>query len=435
MCEAGGSRRRGEGCAHAASPTRLIRSPPGCAQDEGVPLRRSAPLPPPPPARLHVRRGKAGLGPEPLHQVEAERLQLDGEIHALEAHVLGGAEPARREVQDGLDPRGDQRLRHGLGGFRGHGHDGELEVARLRLLRQVSQGEDGHAIGGGPELGGIVVEDGGDPEALTCEAFVVIEGRAEVAEPYEGDLPLPVEPQDALQLRLEPGHEVADAAHAELPEVGEVLPHLGGVQAEALRQLLGRDGLDAVLLELLQAARINGQTTHRHLRNARNLERRASRHRSSAPGAPGRTPGTPEIQGGRYDFTKSRMTAMTKTNSVSDSMKARPRSMAVWMRAMAPGCRAMASTAEPAARPCPRPHSPAARPKPRPAASTAKALAMSPPPVASAAQARLGAASTVIMVTVRMRRTASSLWWWLELSGVRVLRQLLQCRAWRACRR
>jgi hypothetical protein len=31
----------------------------------------------------------------------------------------------------------------------------------------------------------------------------------------------------------------------------------------------------------------------------------------------------------RYDFTKSRMTAMTNTKSVRDSMKARPRIIAV----------------------------------------------------------------------------------------------------------
>src|SRR5262249_52030247 len=69
---------------------------------------------------------KAGLGPESLHQIEAEGLQLDRKVHALEAHILGRAESARREVQDGLDPGGAQRRRHGLGGPRGPGHDGEL---------------------------------------------------------------------------------------------------------------------------------------------------------------------------------------------------------------------------------------------------------------------------------------------------------------------
>src|SRR5215467_2312933 len=47
-----GARRRGRGSAPAASPTRLNRRPVGGAQDEGVPLRRSAPPPPPPPAPI-----------------------------------------------------------------------------------------------------------------------------------------------------------------------------------------------------------------------------------------------------------------------------------------------------------------------------------------------------------------------------------------------
>src|SRR5215831_17966446 len=70
--ETAGTRQRGRGSAPAASPARLTRRPPGGAQDEGVPLRRSAPPPPPPPApitrvqrtiRARAEGGKAGLPP------------------------------------------------------------------------------------------------------------------------------------------------------------------------------------------------------------------------------------------------------------------------------------------------------------------------------------------------------------------------------------
>src|SRR5215510_274803 len=50
--EAGRGPSSGAGCAPAASPARLNRRPAGGAQDEGVPLRRSAPPPPPPPAPI-----------------------------------------------------------------------------------------------------------------------------------------------------------------------------------------------------------------------------------------------------------------------------------------------------------------------------------------------------------------------------------------------
>src|SRR5215471_16235724 len=46
------TRRRGRGSPPATSPARLTRRPAGGAQDEGVPLRRSAPPPPPPPAPI-----------------------------------------------------------------------------------------------------------------------------------------------------------------------------------------------------------------------------------------------------------------------------------------------------------------------------------------------------------------------------------------------
>src|SRR5204863_9239921 len=156
--------------------------------------------------------------------------------------------------------------------------------------------QEGHAVGGAPHLGRVIVEYRGDAEPLTSEALVVVEGGAQIAESHEGDLPLAVETKDALELRLQTRDVVADAAHTELAEIREVFPDLGRVQAEPLRQLLRRDGLDPVLLELLQAARVDGQATHRHLGNAGNLERGASRHRGAAPGVPGRRPGTPQTQ-------------------------------------------------------------------------------------------------------------------------------------------
>ena len=64
------------------------------------------------------------------------------------------------------------------------------------------------------------------------------ERRAEVAEPHERHGPFAVEAEDALELRLQTRDVVADATNAELAEVREVLPHLGGIEVEALGQLL-----------------------------------------------------------------------------------------------------------------------------------------------------------------------------------------------------
>jgi len=63
---------------------------------------------------------------------------------------------------------------------------------------------------------------------------------------------------------------------AELAEVGEVFAHLSGIEVEPFGQLLRGDGLDAVLLELEEAARVDRETTDRHLGDLRRAVRGAS---------------------------------------------------------------------------------------------------------------------------------------------------------------
>ena len=175
----------------------------------------------------------------------------------------------------------------------GHRHDADLDAARLQLARHVARAHDGHAVHAAPDLGRVVVEDHRDAESLAAEAPVVEEGRAEVPESHQGQRPLAVEPQDARELRLETRHVIPDPAHAELAEVGEVLPDLGGVQSEALGQILGGDGLDPVLLELLEAPRVHRQTPDRHLGDLAEPVPRTRRHGAvhRPPGAGGGAPG------------------------------------------------------------------------------------------------------------------------------------------------
>src|SRR5215470_7123256 len=89
-----------------------------------------------------------------------------------------------------------------------------------------------------------------------------------------------------------------------------------------------------------------------------------------------------------------------------DSMRARPMIIAVWMRAAAPGCRPIASTAAATARPCPSPHRPAAIAMPMPAAMTVNGPTQ--PPVAApgaCASARPGNARTNRDPIINERRT------------------------------
>ena len=70
---------------------------------------------------------------------------------------------------------------------------------------------------------------------------------------------LAVEAEDLPQVPLQVLDVVADAAHAELAEVGEVLADLRGVEVELLGQRLRRDRLDAGGFELVQAAEVDRQ--------------------------------------------------------------------------------------------------------------------------------------------------------------------------------
>src|SRR5215813_957130 len=88
-------------------------------------------------------------------------------------------------------------------------------------------------------------------------------------------------------------------------------------------------------------------------------------------------------------------------------MSARPMIIAVWIRAAAPGCRAIASTADATALPCPSPHNPAAIAMPMPAAMTANG-AIQPPVLPSAASAAVGNARTANPPRISERRTTPS---------------------------
>jgi len=54
-------------------------------------------------------------------------------------------------------------------------------------------------------------------------------------------------------------HVVADASHAELAEIGQILSNLGRVQAELLCEPLRRDRLHPGEVELGQAAQVDRQ--------------------------------------------------------------------------------------------------------------------------------------------------------------------------------
>ena len=134
-----------------------------------------------------------------------------------------------------------------------------MRVAARELL-QIVDVVDRHAAARLlADLRAQVVEQRRDLEAFLAEARVVGEREAEIAGADDRDAQLAIEAEDLAQMPLEIADVVADAADAELAEVGEVLADLRGVQMELLGERLRGDRLDAGVLELVEAAQVDRQ--------------------------------------------------------------------------------------------------------------------------------------------------------------------------------
>ena len=110
-----------------------------------------------------------------------------------------------------------------------------------------------------PILRPLGVEERDDGEAFLPESRIVGEREPEVAGAEDRDAHRPIESEDRPQVPLQLLDVVADAADAELAEVRQVLPNLGGVELELLGQRLRGDRLDAGRVERVQAAKVDRQ--------------------------------------------------------------------------------------------------------------------------------------------------------------------------------
>ena len=125
------------------------------------------------------------------------------------------------------------------------GGDTEDDYADVETTDRISnlvEGLDDEIGSGDADLGGVIVEERDDVEALVAEALVGGEGAAEVAGADDGAVPDAVGAEDAAELGDELGDAVTDAAVAELSEVGEVTPDLGVGEVEGLTEGTGGDG-------------------------------------------------------------------------------------------------------------------------------------------------------------------------------------------------
>src|SRR5947209_8168210 len=118
-----------------------------------------------------------------------------------------------------------------------------------------------------PHLLAQVVEQRGDLEPFHPKSRIVGQREPEVAGAHDRHAQLLIETENLAEMALQIAHVVADAAHAELAEVREVLANLRRIEVILLRQRLRADRADPRVLERIEAAQIHRKTVRGELRN------------------------------------------------------------------------------------------------------------------------------------------------------------------------
>src|SRR6185295_18002175 len=108
-----------------------------------------------------------------------------------------------------------------------HGDDGDADAFAPRDFLEIVDVVDRHAAARLlADLLAQVVEQRRDLEAFLAEPGIVGEREPEIAGAHDRDAQLAVETENLPEMALEIADVVADAADAELAEVGEVLANL-----------------------------------------------------------------------------------------------------------------------------------------------------------------------------------------------------------------
>ena len=188
----------------------------------------------------------------------AEAFELDGEVDVVNDDLFGDLEDGGREVEDGLNALGDEAVGDLLGDGPGDGEDGDFDVFFANEGSDFVHSEDLDSEVAGAFAGWLGIKGGDDFEAFASEAAVSEEGAAEVTGADEDDGLEACGAEDVGEFFGEGGDGIAEAAGSEVADVGEVLAELGGFDAGGAGERDGGDGIDAVGVEALEGAVVDG---------------------------------------------------------------------------------------------------------------------------------------------------------------------------------
>ena len=90
--------------------------------------------------------------------LEAELFELDGEVNGIQGDVGGDGDAGGGEVEDSLDPGGDELVDDFLRDVGGDGDDGQADLTFLDGRFELGQGLDGKGVEFLADEIGVVVE-------------------------------------------------------------------------------------------------------------------------------------------------------------------------------------------------------------------------------------------------------------------------------------
>ena len=143
---------------------------------------------------------------------------------------------------------------------RRHGDHRDVEPLAAHHVLQLLDVVDGHAAA--RLVADLLVgriEERRDLEPFLAESRVVGQRETEIAGAHDRDAQVAIESENLPQVPAEVFDVVAHAANAELAEVRKIFPNLCGVEVELLGQRLGRNGLRAAGVELVETPQVNRQ--------------------------------------------------------------------------------------------------------------------------------------------------------------------------------
>ena len=181
------------------------------------------------------------------------------EVHVFHVDIGGNREHGRGVVDDALDAGLDEEVGGALGPVDRGGDESDLDAEFGHGVLEAPGTDHFQARDFLADLERIAVEGADDVEAAELEVLMAQQRLAEIAHADQGAFPDPVDPQGMLDGDDEILDVIADAAHAEFAEIGEVLADLGGVDAAGARQEFRGDHLGTLALEGLQHLDIHGQ--------------------------------------------------------------------------------------------------------------------------------------------------------------------------------